>query len=155
MSNKANINSFDALEQFAGHLKKSREQITQATSEIRNEIFRRQKTIEETLPQQINKQILHCQELIKSTKQNSGFRPSAEAKEILQRTKDKLIELDKKKAILQKWKQKLPALLEPHHVQIIKFRSYTDLEIQRASESLLQKLKTLDEYTQIKANKEL
>jgi hypothetical protein len=155
MSNKANIQSFDALEQFAIHLKKSREQINQSAGEMRNEILRRQKTIQETLPQQVNKQILHWQEVIKNTKQHSGLRPSSEAKEILQRAKEKLADLEKKKLILQKWKQKLPALLEPHYAQIIKFRSYTDIEIQRASESLLQKLKTLDDYTQIKANKQI
>ncbi len=155
MSNKANIQSFDALEQFALHLKKSRDQINQASGEIRNEILRRQKTIQETLPQQVNKQILHWQEVIKNTKQHSGLRPSSEAKEILQRAKEKLIDLEKKKLILQKWKQKLPALLEPHQAQIIKFRSYTDLEIQRASETLMKQVQTLDEYTQIKVKKQL
>ena len=51
MPSKANIQSFNALEQFAMHLKKSREQINQSAGEIRNEIARRQKTIQEILPQ--------------------------------------------------------------------------------------------------------
>ena len=155
MSNKANIQSFDALEQFALHLKKSREQINQTAGEMRNEITRRQKTIQEVLPQQVNKQILHWQEVIKKTQQSSGRRPSSEAKDIIQRAKDKLADLEKKKQVLQKWNKKLPALLDPHKAQITKFRSYTDLEILRASESLMQKLKTLDDYTQIKAKKQL
>ena len=67
MSNKANIQSFDAMEQFAIHLKKSREQINQSASEMRNEIARRQNTIQEVLPQQVNKKILHFQEVIKKT----------------------------------------------------------------------------------------
>ena len=67
----------------------------------------------------------------------------------------RLQKLELKKEVLRKWNQKLPGLLEPHQAQIIKFRSYTDLEINRASETLLRHMKTLDDYTQIKSGKRI
>ena len=150
MSEKANIQSIDAFEQYALHLKKSRDQINQQASEIRNELNRRVNMIQQSLPRQVNKQILHWQEIIKKTQRSSKLKLSSEAKEIIRKAKDQLQKLERQKEVLRKWNQKLPGLLEPHEAQIIKLRTYTDLEIGRASETLIKHMKTLDEYTRIK-----
>ena len=155
MPQKANIQSIDAFEQYAMHLKKSRDQINQSAGEIRNELARRMKMIQQTLPRQVNKQIIHWQDVIKQTQQSSKYRMTSEAKEIIRKAKDQLQKLERQKEVLRKWNQKLPGMLEPHQAQIIKFRSYTDLEIGRASETLLRHMKTLDDYTRIKGGKKL
>ena len=155
MSQKANIQSIDAFEQYAMHLKKSRDQINQSAGEIRNELARRMKMIQQTFPRQVNKQILHWQDVIKQTQQSSKYRMTSEAKEIIRKAKDQLHKLEKQKEVLRKWNQQLPGMLEPHQAQIIKFRSYTDLEIGRASETLLRHMKTLDDYTKIKGGGKL
>ena len=56
--------------------------------------------IQQTLPRQVNKEIIHWQEVIKQTKQSSRFKLSSESKELIRKAKDKLQKLEQKKEVL-------------------------------------------------------